>query len=166
MKIRYLPIDAAFVAGIRAGGPDANGQPAERAVSEGTGVPCRSCLRDVPMGETYLILAARPFPEVQPYAETGPIFLCAEDCDPWAGETLPPILRSSPDYIVRGYTADHRIAYGTGQVTPAADLPGYAALLLSDPDIAHVDIRSARNNCFQTRAVRENTNNRLSDGMT
>ena len=60
--MRILPYEADFVAAVRAGGPDANGQPAERATSGGAGVPCRSCLRDVPAGEAYLILAARPFP--------------------------------------------------------------------------------------------------------
>ncbi len=154
MTVRFQPLDPGFVASIRAGGPDANGQPAERAVSSGTGVPCRSCLRDVPAGETYLILSARPFPEPQPYAETGPIFLCAKDCKPWNGEGAPPILKSSPDYLVKGYSPEHRIVYGTGKVTPADEVEAYVADLLDRLEIAHVDVRSARNNCFQTRAVR------------
>ena len=154
MDIRFVPFDAGFVAQMRAGAPDAYGRPAERATSDGDGVPCRSCLRDVPAGMDYLILAARTFPDAQPYAETGPVFLCAEACVPWDCDGVPPILTTSPDYIVRGYTADHRIAYGTGQVTPSGEVPRYVADLLEDPGIAHVDIRSARNNCFQTRAVR------------
>ncbi len=154
MTIRFLPLDQAFVDGVRSGGPDAYGRPAERAVSDGKGVPCRSCLGDVPEGEAYLVVAARPFPQAQPYAETGPVFLCARPCTPWGAMGVPPMLTTSPDYIVRGYTADHRISYGTGQVTPAGDVADYAARLLEEPAIAHVDIRSARNNCFQTRAVR------------
>jgi hypothetical protein len=152
--IRFLPYDDAFVASVRAGGPDANGRPAERAVSDGDGTPCRSCLRDVPAGAGMLVLAARPFPQPQPYAETGPIFLCADRCEPWDGEGVPPILRTSPDYLLKGYTADHRIAYGTGRITPAAEVESYAEEVLSRPDIAYVDVRSARNNCFQTRIRR------------
>ena len=155
MTMKFLPLDPEFVAAIRAGGPDAYGQSAERAVSDGEGVPCRSCLRDVPAGEDYLILAARPFPKAQPYAETGPIFLCARECDAWDGDGVPPILATSPDYLVKGYSSDHRIVYGTGRVTRAKDLAAYAAQLLSRTDIAHVDVRSARNNCYQTRAVAE-----------
>ena len=49
----------------------------ERQVSDGSAVPCRHCLSDVAAGEPFLILAHRPFPEAQPYAETGPIFLRA-----------------------------------------------------------------------------------------
>ncbi len=153
MPPRFHPYDNDFVQRVRAGGPDAYGQPAERAISTGTGTPCRSCLRDVPVGEAYLILAARPFPAPQPYAETGPIFLCARDCAPWQGEGVPPILTTSPDYLVKGYSADHRIVYGTGRVTPAGSLAAYAAEVLSDPRVAYADVRSARNNCFQARAM-------------
>ena len=154
MSIRFQPLDPDFVAQVRRGGPDANGQPAERAVSPGAGRPCRSCLRNIPEGEEMLILAARPFPEPQPYAEIGPIFLCARDCTPWDGEGSPPILETSPDYLVKGYSEDHRIVYGTGQITPSDAVGPYTAKLLEDARIAHVDVRSARNNCFLTRAVK------------
>ena len=151
--IRCLPYDQAFVEAVRDGGPDAYGQPAERAVSEGEGTPCRSCLRDVPAGAEMLVLAARPFPEPQPYAETGPIFLCAEPCEPWDDAGLPPILRTSPDYLLKGYSADHRIVYGTGRVVASNEVEAYAEEMLARPDVACIDVRSARNNCFQTRIV-------------
>jgi hypothetical protein len=149
-----IPLDPAFVSSVRAGGPDANGQPAERHKSDSAGNPCRHCLDHVPDGAGLLILAARPFPAPQPFAETGPIFLCADACAPWAGDGVPPVLRSSPDYLVKAYSADHRIRYGTGRITPAAELWSYAETLLSDPATAYVDVRSARNNCFLTRMVR------------
>ena len=152
--IRCLPYDEAFVAAVRAGGPDAYGREAERAVRDGDDIPCRSCLRDVPDGAAMLILAACPFPEPQPYAETGPIFLCAEACEPWAGEGPPPILRTSPDYLLKGYSADHRIVYGTGRITPRDGIEAYPDALLERPGIAYIDVRSARNNCFLTRIVR------------
>lgn len=152
--IRCLPYDQSFVGAVRSGGPDAHGMPAERASSDGVGTPCRSCLRDVPEGAEMLVLAARPFPEPQPYAEVGPIFLCAEPCEPWDGEGLPPILATSPDYLLKGYGADDRIVYGTGRVVSAAGLEAYAEEVLSRPEIAYVDVRSARNNCFQTRITR------------
>lgn len=154
MTIRFTPYDSAFVARVRGGGADAHDQPAERIVSDGQGTPCRSCLHDVAKGKTMLILAARPFPAPQPYAETGPIFLCADDCAPWAGDNVPPILTTSPDYLLKGYSADHRIIYRTGRITPADQITAYAETLLADPAVAFVDVRSARNNCFQTRIVR------------
>jgi hypothetical protein len=154
MTLQFHPYDSAFVASVRAGGPDANGQPAERAVSDGAGTPCRHCLQNIPEGAPMLILAARPFPALQPYAETGPIFLCAEDCAPWDGDGVPEILITAPDYLLKGYGANDRIVYGTGRVVPSDDLPAYAETLLGDPRIAYVDVRSARNNCFQARITR------------
>lgn len=152
--MRFLSYDPAFVAGVRSGGPDANGQPAERTISDGVAKPCRSCLRDVPAGARMLVLSARPFPEPQPYAEQGPIFLCAAECEPWSGEGLPPILRTSPDYLVKAYSPDDRIAYGTGRITPADEIESYAAEVLDRDGIAYIDVRSARNNCFLTRTRR------------
>jgi hypothetical protein len=35
---------------LRAGAPDADGRPAERAVSDGSGGICRHCLRMIPQG--------------------------------------------------------------------------------------------------------------------
>ncbi|MCR8726280.1 DUF1203 domain-containing protein [Frigidibacter sp. ROC022] len=157
MPIRCHPYDAEFVARVRAGGPDAHGMPAERHVSDGQGNPCRACLHPIPEGAAMLILAARPFPEPQPYAETGPIFLCADPCLPWSGAGLPPILREAPDFLLKGYGPDNRIVYGTGRVVPGGDILARAVALLSDPGIAYVDVRSSRNNCFQTRITRANT---------
>lgn len=102
-----------------------------------------------------LIVAHRPFNGLHPYAETGPIFLCADDCDAWAKDGIPTILKSSPDYLLKGYTADERIRYGTGKIVTQADLPSYATELMQRDEISFVDVRSARNNCFQLRIVRD-----------
>ena len=155
MRLTFEALPSDLVSVLRAGAPDANGQPAERgAISDGDGVPCRHCLHDTPAGQDYLILAHRPFPAPQPYAETGPIFLCAGDCPRWEGEGVPPILTTSPDYLLKGYSTDHRIVYGTGKVVATGEIEAYADGLLSDPRVAFVDVRSARNNCFQVRIRR------------
>ncbi len=151
MTLQFHPYDQRFVDAVRAGGPDANGMPAERTHSDGNGNPCRSCLSHVPQGAEMLILAARPFPEPQPYAETGPIFLHKTACRRYAAEEILPPILSSPDYIVRGYGSDDRIVYGSGAVTPTDHITARAEELLSRPDIAYVHVRSARNNCFQCR---------------
>ncbi len=153
--MRATPYDITFVDHVRAGGGDANGMRAETAISDGKGTPCRSCLHDVPEGAGMLILSARPFPAPQPYAEQGPIFLCADQCNPWDGAGLPPILMTSPDYLLKAYGHDDRIIYGTGQITPAAEIATYANTLFARADVAYIDVRSARNNCFQTRLIRD-----------
>lgn len=158
--IRFLPLPRDEVERLRAGGPDAYGCPPERALAEGSGNPCRHCLDFVPEGAEMLILAYRPFDRLQPYAETGPIFLCADGCEAWSGEGVPPVLATGPHYLLKGYTADQRIRYGTGKVVASADVPAYAAALLARADVSFVDVRSARNNCFQARIVR----NEVADG--
>ncbi|MFB2595452.1 DUF1203 domain-containing protein [Paracoccus sp. p4-l81] len=111
-------------------GTDAHGLPPERiAASTGTGTPCRHCLRQVPVGAPYLVLAHRPFAGRNPYTETGPIFLCR-------------------------YSHDERIVQGTGAVTPTDRIKAHRAELLARQDIAFVDIRSASNNCFLCRVRR------------
>ena len=153
MTLTYLPYDAAVVASLRAGGPDAYGNPAQRAISDGIGKPCRSCLNDVPEGAEMLVCAARPFADLQPYAETGPVFFCADECMPYGDARVPPVLQKSPDYLVKAYDQTDRIMYGTGQITAKDEVADYASSLLDRGDVAYVDVRSARNNCFLTRIV-------------
>ena len=151
MHFVAIPTDAARR--YQAGGVDANGQVPERTVSDGGGNPCRHCLKMIPEGAGMLILAHRPFPAPQPYAEVGPIFLCADACAAGGGEALPEMLASS-DYIARGYGADDRIVYGTGGVVATGAIPKRAGELLDDPRVAYVHVRSARNNCYQVRIDR------------
>ena len=149
----FVAIPTEVVRALQAGGPDANGQVSERAVSDGRANPCRHCLRMIPAGAGMLVLAHRPFPAVQPYAEVGPIFLCADACEAGGGAAVPAIL-ASPEYIVRGYGADDRIVYGTGAVVTTGRIVDEAAARLSDDRVAYVHVRSARNNCYQVRIDR------------
>ena len=154
MSILFEALPTEAVRALQRGGSDAYGCTPERNVSDGNGVPCRHCMRNVAAGEPYLVLAYRPFPELQPYAETGPIFLHAAECERGPSGTQPPEMLASPDYIVRGYGADDRIVYGTGAVVPTAKIAGRAEALLARDDIAYVHVRSARNNCYQCRIDR------------
>lgn len=154
MTIRFKPIPTEIVRHYQAGGADANGQAPERVIAAAGANPCRHCLTMIPEGAPMLILAHRPFPAPQAYAEVGPIFLCAEACEaPADGDAMPQIL-ASPDYIIRGYSADHRIIYGTGAVVPTAQIEVEAEARLADPAVAYCHVRSARNNCYQLRIER------------
>lgn len=138
-----------------AGGMDAHGRKPERHVSDGTGVPCRHCLRDVAAAEHYLILAYCPFTELQPYAEVGPIFLHADPCDAYrdVGAVPAMYLRGEPR-ILRGYDRNDRIVYGTGKIVEPDHMAEYAGELLDNPDVAYVHVRSSTNNCFACRVER------------
>ena len=152
---RITALPSQTVRALQEGGLDAHGQRPERAASTGQGTPCRHCLKHVPEGAEMLILAHRPFPEAQPYAETGPIFLCADPCTRHEGPDLPEVLTTAPDFLIKGYGSDHRIVYGTGAVVPQAEMMQQATEILSDARVDYVHVRSARNNCYQARIDRD-----------
>ncbi len=150
--LKFVALDSPAVAALQAGGPDANGQTPERHVSDGGATPCRHCLENIAAGAPMLVLANRPFPAPQPYAEVGPIFLHADPCPRYGGgDDLPVIFDHVPDLLVRGYGADDRIVYGTGQVVPTECLRQHAGDILMRDDVAYLHVRSARNNCYQCR---------------
>jgi hypothetical protein len=153
MQIQFSSIPTAVVRSYQSGGLDANGHAPERHLSGGGSTPCRHCLKPIAKGAEMLNLAHRPFPRAQPYAEIGPIFLCASYCAPGDKGDLPEIL-TAPDYIIRAYGADDRIIYGTGAVVPTVALRPEAAARLADDKVAYVHIRSSHNNCFQVRVDR------------
>ncbi|MGQ2902296.1 MAG: DUF1203 domain-containing protein [Neoaquamicrobium sediminum] len=153
--IRFVAMPTEQARAYQRGAPDAYGNPPERRVSDGSGIPCRHCLRHVAAGEDYLTFAYRPFPTPQPYAETGPVFLHAAECERAPeGDVLSPMFRATPDYILRGYSADDRIVYGTGGVVATHKICGRAHEIFEREDVAYVHMRSARNNCYQLRIER------------
>lgn len=155
--IDFICIDTCEVRRLQNGGMDANGQPPERILSNGEGNPCRHCFEYIKKGDEMLILAYKPFNTVQPYAEQGPIFLHAKECDQYNGsntQSLPPTLKSNSHYILRGYDENERIVYGTGYITPFEEIPSKAKDLFGDNRVKFIHIRSATNNCYHARIDR------------
>ena len=154
--IAFVSMDTKEARAFQSGAPDANGQLPERHISDGDGVPCRHCQRDVAKGEAYLILNYRPFGELQPYAESGPIFLHAEPCERYEETDKAPdmFFKNGRRYLIKGYYANDRIAYGTGTIVEPKDMAEAAAWILKRQDIAYVHVRSALNNCYQLRIDR------------
>jgi len=152
MTLHYKPMPSDLAARYRRREPDAYGLTPELHVSDGQGMPCRHCLANIAAGDPYLILAYRPFPALQPYAETGPIFLHADECTRYSESSLmPEMFNESKGFILRGYSCQDRIVYGTGGVIETGDISIRAKELLSRDDVSYVHMRSSRNNCFQCR---------------
>jgi hypothetical protein len=154
MELTYSGIPSSVADAYRYGAPDANGQVPERKISNGDGVPCRHCLGNVAEGEPYIVLAYRPFPSLQPYAEVGPIFIHAEPCEPHIRGGFPARERNGDGRILRGYGTDDRIVYGTGMVVGNEEVEDKAKNILQRPDVAYVHMRSANNNCYTLRIDR------------
>lgn len=156
MTVKFLALPTDEVRALQNGGPDANGHPPELCVSDGDGYQCRHCLQIIPEGAEMLLVAFRPFPEPQPYAEQGPLFVCANECERHPESAELPDLFDLPDHrlIVRGYNADNRIIYGTGDVRPVGEIVSRAEKLFENPDVRFVHLRSSKNNCYQCRIER------------
>ena len=155
MPIKFLALETPIVRMLQTGGCDANNRMPEKVISPGGGMPCRHCLSCIEAGEEMLILAYRPFETIQPYAEQGPVFLHARQCERYTQTALPPeMFLEWEQLLVRGYTNDERIRYGTGKVVKTRSLVDECRIILSDAEIEYVHIRSASNNCFQCRVER------------
>lgn len=152
VNLKFLALPSGPVRALQAGELDANGQAPEICLSDGSGNPCRHCLREIPAGERMLVLAYRPFPSIQPYAEIGPIFLCADKCErrPDSAD-LPDMFNGWERILLRGYGANDRILYGTGQVVEVKDIVNVATKLFDRQETAYVHMRSASNNCYHCR---------------
>lgn len=153
MELRIDGISTEACARIWDGGLDANGQQALFRIAEGPANPCRHCLRLIPAGEQKLVLAYRPFDALQPYAETGPIFLHAEPCERYQAETVPAWFDFLDPAIVRGYGRDHWIRYETGSIVRGSEITQACRKILGEREVAYVHVRS-KFNCFQCRVDR------------
>jgi len=153
MEIRVRGIETQTVERIRAGGPDAHGQPALRRIAEGGANPCRHCLGLIADGSEKLVLAHRPFPSAQPYAEVGPIFLHPEACPAYDRDATPAWFAFMDPAIVRGYDADDWIRYETGRVVSGREIAEASRAILADRAVAYVHVRS-KFNCWQCRVER------------
>lgn len=133
--------------------PDANGQKPVEMISDGKSNPCRHCLGLIAKGDAMLLLAYRPFDELQPYAETGPVFLHKETCERYDSNMMPAWFDHFDPAIIRGYCEAHYIRYDTGKTVPGKNLAIACQNILDDASVAYVHIRS-KFNCFQCRVDR------------
>jgi len=155
IDLRVTPISTERANAYWLGESDANGQTPERHISDGSGIPCRHCLSHVIAGSPYLALSYRPFNDLQPYAECGPIFLHAEPCSAYQDSTsIPAMCLNGEPRIVRGYDAAERIIYGSGKIVEPDNIASYARELFSDINVNYIHVRSSQNNCYTFRIDR------------
>lgn len=153
MKLSVQGIPSEVARPLQAGGNDANGQTPVQTVAQGQANPCRHCLQLIAPGDAMRVLSYRPFADLQPYAETGPIFLHAHDCEHYQADRLPDWFAYLDPAVIRGYGHNHWIRYETGAIVAGKELPDRCRQILADPEVAYVHIRS-KFNCFQCRVDR------------
>ncbi|WP_426958092.1 DUF1203 domain-containing protein [Muricoccus radiodurans] len=136
-------------------GVDDRGGTVHRRVVNGSGFPCRHCLRSGRLGEAMLLASYDlPLPR-SVYWTPSPIFLHAETCPRYdAQNVIAPIVRDNSLISLRSYDAEGMCLYDLGHVGPgdAADAP--LASALADPRTAYVNIHTARPGCLLCRVER------------
>lgn len=153
LKIVAMPTEHARA--FQAGAPDANGQAPEKHKSTGFGNPCRHCLKNIKAGDTMLILAYRPFDALQPYAEVGPVFLHADECERHEESAgIPDMFQHWGTLLVKGYGDNNRIQYHSFRHIPGTEMQAQCEEMLEDASVEYLHVRTSQYNCFQCRIER------------
>jgi hypothetical protein len=137
----------AMVERIRARGEDDFGNRVEVVVNQdGERAPLRCCLRVAEPGERMALIAYRPSDRGGPYAEVGPIFVHAEQCDGYPDPTAyPQAFRYKPQ-LFRSYGADGRQVHN--EIVEPAEVDSAIVRLLERPDIEVIHSRNVLAGCY------------------
>ena len=130
---------------------DANNQVGKTQISNGSGLPCRHCLTDIDQSDSCLLFAYRPFNSVNPYTESGPVFIHKQDCKRFVQRSIPKIILERQHVIIRGYDDQDTIVEDTGQVIKTDDFMRKAKEVLYTENVDYMHVRSASNNCYFCR---------------
>ena len=113
--------------------------------------PCRHCLRWAQPGERVILFPYGAIPSGHPYAETGPIFVHANECQRYsATNEYPADFRNGR--VFRAYDSNYNII--DAQALDGSEPENVIESLFQNPETAFVDVRSATHGCFTFRVQR------------
>jgi uncharacterized protein DUF1203 len=145
-SFRYVPIDDATVHAVRTTLRDGHGNALQVQISDSDTAPCRSCLNVTPRGTRLILFAHRPFATEGPYAETGPVFVHADACEPYrARDVFPPDFRPRR-LVFRAY--DVHGAIHAAVLADGVDAEQTLADQFADAAVARVHVRNPAWGCF------------------
>ena len=120
-------------------------------VDEPGSAPCRHCLRWAQPGERVILFPYAAIPSGQPYSETGPIFVHANECQRYsAANEYPAGFRNGR--VFRAYDSNYNII--DAQIVNGNEPEIAIESLFQNPDTAFVDVRSVTRGCFTFRVQR------------
>jgi hypothetical protein len=146
-----MPLGTEVAEGARraaqAGAPDH----ATITVDSPTGYPCRHCLQWAKPGERVVLFPYASIPAGRPYSESGPIFVHADACAPYAATTeYPNDFRQHR--VLRGYSADNEMIDAV--VVDGAQPESVIEQLFQNPATAFLQARSVTRGCYTFRIER------------
>jgi len=118
----------------------------QRSVDEEGGSPLRCCLRDSRPGEELVLAAVSPPGPQGAYAESGPVFVHADECPGPAAPGYPDEFRRRTQ-VFRAYSAEGRIV-GGHVVAPHDDQEAVARRLLETDGVAFLHSRNVVYGCY------------------
>ena len=117
------------------------------------GYPCRRCLQDAKAGEEIDLLAYDPFPPdaVSPYRGKGPIFVHAEHCEAFSGDSIPE-RQLQRSMAVRAYDEKHMMV--AFKIVEGPRLEGVSGEMLADAKARYIHVHNAGPGCFAFKVER------------
>jgi hypothetical protein len=113
--------------------------------------PCRHCLSWAKPGESVILFPYAAIAPGRPYAESGPIFVHTEACEPYrVTDQYPADFRNGRVFRAYNSTSDMIDA----QVGNGSEPEAVVEKLLQNPETAFVDVRSVSRGCFTFRIER------------
>lgn len=148
-QFRCVPMDTESARRFRATRTDDRGGPAHSRIVDGSGFPCRHCLRLGEIGEE-MLLVSWDLPRPQgPYWTPSPVFLHARDCARAEVEdALPETVTANSVVSLRHYDADGMCLYDLGMVAAGNAVEEPLRRNLQDPRVAFINIHTARPGCW------------------
>ena len=127
--------------------------PASSSLANGYG-PCRSCLKTFRQGEEERIyITYDPFSGISDLPLPGPVFIHADSCLEYAGDTFPTHLLSIP-MIFEGFGENSRLV--TSHPMEAERLDEQIETVLNTEGVEFIHLRNAEAGCFIARIERLN----------
>ena len=117
--------------------------------------PCRSCLRTFREGrESRTLFTYDSYAGVAEFPQPGPVYIHADECEPYAEDGFPPELRPL-NLSFEGVASGPRVI--AVERTLGAEAEDAIARLFADPDVEYVNIRNTEAGCFVARMERYST---------
>ena len=153
-SFKCVPIPTETADCFRRTGMDDNGNMLRRVISDGSGAPCRHCLRNAKAGDAMLLGSYNLPGPLGIYWTPSPIFLHEAPCPRYAGENeIPEIVRT---YLVsvRSYDTNDQCIYDLGQAVDGLNVDPVLDRAVSDPRTKFVNIHTAKPGCMLCRVER------------
>nr|CTQ92267.1 hypothetical protein [Kibdelosporangium sp. MJ126-NF4] len=148
MTIRYTAISASRLEAMRNAGKDEFDNKWQLRVAEGW-EPLRCCLKTATEGEDIALICYAPWDEPSPWMEAGPVFVHHTECSGYTDTGEFPERHRHSEAILNPF--DHTGARAYEHITflgPDDDHEAALAHVLSQPEVAHVHVRSRKAGCF------------------